>query len=85
LIYRATQEEVVLTYSKSDMILAVHSNASYLSEPFFLSTNAHIPPNNGAILKIAHVIKHIMSSATKAELDHPQRIRTYTTSNANPN
>ena len=59
------------------MILAVHSDASYLSEPkarsragghFFLSTNAIIPPNNGAILNIAHVIKHVMSSATEAEL-----------------
>jgi hypothetical protein len=59
------------------MILAVHSDASYLSEPkarsragghFFLSTNAKIPPNNGAILNIAHIIKHVMSSAIEAEL-----------------
>ena len=59
------------------MILAGHSNASYLCEPkarsragghFFLSTNADIPPNNGAILNIAHIIKHVMSSATEAEL-----------------
>jgi hypothetical protein len=75
--YLATQEKAVLTYNKSDMILAVHSDASYLSKPkarsrasrhFFLSTNAHIPPNNGAILNIAHVIKHVMASATEAEL-----------------
>jgi hypothetical protein len=75
--YLATQEDAVLTYNKSDMILAVHSDASYLSEPkarsragghFFLSTYASIPPNNGAILNIAHVIKHVMSSATEAEL-----------------
>lgn len=26
------------------------------------------PPNNGAILNIAHIIKHVMSSATEAEL-----------------
>jgi hypothetical protein len=31
--YLATQEDAVLTYNASDMILAVHSNASYLSEP----------------------------------------------------
>ena len=31
--YIATQEESVLTYSASDMKLAVHSDASYLSEP----------------------------------------------------
>ena len=75
--YLATQEDAVLTYHKSDMVLAVHSDASYLCEPkarsragghFFLSNNASIPPNNGAILNIAHVIKHVMSSATEAEL-----------------
>ena len=31
--YIATQEEAVLTYNASDMKLAVHSDASYLSEP----------------------------------------------------
>eukprot|EP00804_Cyclotella_cryptica_P018634 CCRYP_011441-RC/>CCRYP_011441-RC protein AED:0.43 eAED:0.43 QI:0/-1/0/1/-1/0/1/0/182 len=59
------------------MVLAAHSDASYLSEPqarsragghFFLSSNADIPPNNGAILNIAHIIKHVMASATEAEL-----------------
>ena len=75
--YLATQEEAVLTYHASDMILAAHSNASYLSEPnacsqagshFFLSSRADIPPNNGAILNLAHIIKHVMASATEAEL-----------------
>ena len=75
--YLASQEEAVLTYNASEMILAAHSDASYLSEPqarsragghFFLSSNAEIPPNNGAVLNIAHIIKHVMSSATEAEL-----------------
>ena len=75
--YLATQDEVVLTYHASDMKLAAHSDASYLSEPkarsragghFFLSNGSDIPPNNGAILNIAHIIKHVMSSATEAEL-----------------
>jgi hypothetical protein len=75
--YLATQEDAVLTYNDSDMILAVHSNASYLSKPkawswagghFFLSSNMPIPPDNGVVLNIAHIIKHIMSSATEAEL-----------------
>ena len=66
-----------MTYSASDMVLAVHSNAGYLNEPearsragghFFLSTNAAIPPNNGAILNVAQIIKNVMSSATEAEL-----------------
>jgi hypothetical protein len=59
------------------MKLAVHSDASYLSEPkahsragghFILSFNEKNPCNNGAILNIAHIIKHAMSSATEAEL-----------------
>ena len=75
--YIASQEEAVITYNKSSMILAVHSDASYLSEPkarsragghFFLSHDTDNPPNNGGILNIAHIIKHVMSSATEAEL-----------------
>eukprot|EP00804_Cyclotella_cryptica_P009383 CCRYP_018078-RE/>CCRYP_018078-RE protein AED:0.44 eAED:0.44 QI:0/-1/0/1/-1/1/1/0/181 len=59
------------------MVLAIHSDASYLSEPaarsragghFFLSSNAEIPHNNGAVLNIAHIIKHVVASATEAEL-----------------
>ena len=75
--YLATQEEAVITYHANDMKLAAHSDASYLSEPkarsgagghFFLSNGADIPSNNGAILNIAHIIKHVMTSATEAEL-----------------
>jgi hypothetical protein len=75
--YIASQDDAVITYNASDMVLAVHSDASYLSEPkarsragghFFLSSSADIPPNNGAILNIAHIIKHVMASATEAEL-----------------
>jgi hypothetical protein len=75
--YVASQEEAILTYNASNMILAVHSDASYHSEPkarsragghFFLSSDADIPTNNGAVLNIAHIIKHVMSSATEAEL-----------------
>ena len=75
--YVATQEEAVLTYNASEMQLAAHSNVSYLSEPdarsragghFFLSTDSSVPHNNGAVLKIAHIINPVMSSATEAEL-----------------
>jgi hypothetical protein len=75
--YLATQEEAVLPYHASNMVLAVHSDASYLSEPkarsraggyFFLSSDTTILPNNGAVLNIAHIIKNVMSSATEAEL-----------------
>ncbi len=75
--YLATQEDAVLSYHASDMVLAVRSNTSYLSKPkaqsqagghSFLSSNTTVPPNNGAILNIAHIIKNVMSSATEAEL-----------------
>ena len=75
--YVASQEEAIITYSASDMVLAVHSDASYLSEPnarsragghFFLSNDTLYPANNGAILTIAQIIKNVMSSAAEAEL-----------------
>ncbi len=74
--YLATQEDAVLSYHASDMVSAVHSDVSYLSEPkaqsragghFFLSSDTTVPPNNGAVLNIAHIIKNVMSSATEAE------------------
>ena len=73
----ATQEDVVITYTNSHMKLAFHGDASYLSEPksriragghLFLSNEATIPQNNVSILNIAHIIKHVMTSATDAEL-----------------
>ena len=59
------------------MILAVHSDAGYLNEPnarsraggyFYLSSDDTFPPNNGAILNVAQIIKHVISSAAEAEL-----------------
>ena len=78
--YITTQEDVIITYSISDMKLAVHRDESYLSEPksrsragghFFLSNKETILQNNGAILNIAQIIKHIMKSAMEAELAAP--------------
>ena len=74
--YIATQEDTVITYNSSNMKLAVHSNASYLSEPkarsqagehLFLSNEATISQNNGAILNITHIIKHVMTKTTESE------------------
>ena len=51
--YAASQEQAVLTYEASDMVLAVHSDASYLSESkarrcaggnFFMSKYISFPP-----------------------------------------
>jgi hypothetical protein len=64
-------------YHVSDMVLARHSNASYLSKSkarsqagghFFMSNNTAKPPNNGAILTIAKIIKAVMSSAAEAKV-----------------
>lgn len=75
--YVASQEEAIITYRGSDMVLAVHSDAGYINEPkaqsragghFYLSSDENFPPNNGAILNIAQIIKAVMSSAAEAEL-----------------
>ena len=75
--YAATHPDAVLTYNKSEMGLAVHSDASYLSEPrarsragghFFMSSDTVSPPNNGAVLTVSQIIKAVMSSAAEAEL-----------------
>jgi hypothetical protein len=75
--YAATHQDAVLTYHASDMVLVVHSDASYLSEPkarsragghFFMASNTEDATNNGAVLNIAQLIKAVMSSAAEAEL-----------------
>jgi hypothetical protein len=54
------------------MVLAGHSDASYLSETnarsragghFFMSNNDAVPPNNCVVHTIAQIIKAVMSSA----------------------
>jgi len=59
------------------MILAAHSDASFLSESksrsrvgshIFVSENDPIPRTNGPVLSIARVIKTVMASVAEAEL-----------------
>jgi hypothetical protein len=73
----ASQDEAILTYKASNMVLAIHSDASYLSKPkarsragghMFMSANNDIPTNNGAVLDISQIIRAVMSSAAEAEL-----------------
>ncbi len=75
--YCATQDEAIIAYEASDMILAVHSDAGYCNKKnarsqagghFFMSSNVKNPPNNGAVLTIATIIKAVMSSVAEAEL-----------------
>jgi hypothetical protein len=73
----ASQDKAELTYKASDMVLAIHSNASYLSKPkacsqvgghMFMAGRDNIPTNNGAILNTLQIIRAVMSSAAEAEL-----------------
>jgi hypothetical protein len=75
--YCATQEEAIISYNASKMILAVRSDAGYCNEKktcsrvgghFFLSIDKPLPPNNGAIFTNTTIIKAAMSSAAKVEL-----------------
>jgi hypothetical protein len=76
--YMATEEDAILTYRTSNMVLAIHSDASYLSKPkscshagghMFMAGNDNIPFNNGTVLNILQIIRADMSSAVEAELD----------------
>ena len=67
----------MLTYHISNMKLVVaHSDVSYLSKPqtqsrevfCFLSSDSTVPNNNSVVLNIAHIIMHVMNSATEVEL-----------------
>ena len=75
--YVSTKLNAILTYKKSDMVLAVHSDASYLSKAearsrvgghFFYSQESEDPIDNGAVLNISKILKAVMSSAAEAEL-----------------
>jgi hypothetical protein len=76
--YLSTQPDVTIRYHASDMILHIHSDASYL-----LVSNARIrlgglfflgnpPPDqdklNGSILNVASVIKNVVASAAESEV-----------------
>jgi hypothetical protein len=63
--YCASQDEAVITYKASKMILNIHSDAGYLNEKkarsragghFFLSDIGESPPNNGTIHTNASII-----------------------------
>ena len=71
--YVSTQPDAILTYKKSNMILAVHSDASYLSEAnarshsgghFFCSECSEDPSENGAV----HIVSKILWPSCPAPL-----------------
>ena len=75
--YAANHPDAVVTYHASNMVLAGHSDASYLSENnaqsregghFFMSNNKETPTNNGVVFTILQIIKIVLSSAAKATI-----------------
>jgi hypothetical protein len=77
--YAATHPNAKIRYSASSMVLHIHSDASYLTEPkawsqagghHFLSnlTKHPNPAPNGPILNIAKIFRNVMSSAAEAEV-----------------
>ena len=74
--YCDTYPNHILRFVASDMVLRIHSDASYLSVPkarsraagyFYLSSNTDESPINGAIHVLCVVLKNIMASTTEAE------------------
>jgi hypothetical protein len=74
-----THPETKIRYHASDMILLIHSDASYLSEKeansiaggfFYMGSSTSVDKKltNRAILIISKVLKHVMSSAAEAEI-----------------
>ena len=72
----ATYPNDGITYRASNMVLAAHSDASFLTEPksrsragghIFLSKDNPIPRNNGPLLTIARVMKSVAASVAEAE------------------
>ncbi len=60
--YTASNQDAIITYCACDMVLVMHSDASYLSKPkarscagghFFMSSNIANLADNGAVLNIA--------------------------------
>jgi hypothetical protein len=76
--YLATHPDATIRYHASDMILHIHSDASYLSVYnarsrlgglFFLGNNSPKQDAlNGSILNVAAVIKNVVASAAESEV-----------------
>jgi hypothetical protein len=76
--YAHTHPDATIRYRASDMILRLHSDASYLSEAkarsrgaghFYLGEKPSNQPvrNNGALLTTSIIMRNVMSSAAEAE------------------
>ena len=74
----ASHPDAILTFKSSNMVLAVHSDTSYLTEPksrsragghFYLTDEAEEEdPANGPVHNIAQIIRNVMTSAADAKI-----------------
>ena len=74
--YCATHPNSGVRFMSSDMILDLHSDASYLHKPesksraaghFYLSKKKDEIFNNGSVMTLSKIIKYVLASASKAE------------------
>ena len=79
-MYAATHPDATVFFRQSDMALKIHSDTSYISESNArshvgglhylgnkaLSSNPHL--YNGPLLTVSAILKHVMSSASEAEV-----------------
>ena len=74
--YATTHQNATIQFLASDMILAVHSDASYPSKfggksragGYYFSTNNNHTLKNGTILTMSTITKHVVGSAAKVGL-----------------
>ena len=74
--YAASQDDNIINYKASGMVLAVHSDDSYLSETkarshsggHFYIKKSESPLNNDAVITLSKIIKSVMSSSEEAKL-----------------
>eukprot|EP00957_Ditylum_brightwellii_P137827 10507969-Ditylum_brightwellii.AAC.1 len=75
--YVATHQNAAVCFVASDMILTVHSDASYLSKSkarsraaghFYLAKKNNEDYNNSTVLTLSTIIQHVMASASEAAL-----------------
>ena len=75
--YATTHPDASITYTASNMILRIHSDASYLSVPrarsrvgghFYLSLGTTTQDINDLIHSVSKILKNIVSSAAEVEI-----------------
>ena len=75
--YCATHPYTIVCYHAINMVLALHSDASHLSEPLlksraarhhYLTEKSNCDLNNGAVLTLSKITNYVMGSAGESEV-----------------